>query len=325
MLATKEKLIDIINKKLEESSFGDDPKELYEPIEYILSIGGKRMRPMLTIMAYKLYHENYENALDPALAIEIFHNFTLMHDDIMDQAPLRRGMPTVHEKWNQHTAILSGDVMMIKAYEKMMTVKPELLSEVLQKFNKCAVGVCEGQQKDMIFESRDDVTEEEYIDMIRLKTAVLLGFALELGAVIAEASEDDKKNLRLFGESVGIGFQLKDDLLDAYGEASKFGKKTGGDIVVNKKTYLLIKALEKLTGQNKKELERWITKKNFDEAEKVTAVKALYDKADIVEETNQRISYFYDKALHHLLAINAPVNKKSQLKELAKKLVDRDQ
>lgn len=324
MLTSTEKLSALINSKLEGEIFGEQPPELYEPIRYILSIGGKRMRPLLTLLAYKLYKDDILKVIEPALAVEIFHNFTLMHDDIMDKAPLRRGKQTVHEKWDQHTAILSGDVMMVKAYEKLLGVNTQLLTHVLEKFNKCAIEVCEGQQKDMLFEARKRVTEEEYLDMIRQKTAALLGFSLELGALIADADKKDLKHLKAFGESIGIGFQLKDDLLDAYGAAEKFGKQTGGDILSNKKTYLLIKALELASGNEKKKLEEWLTVKEFDNKKKLQDFMDIYNNIGIVEITNAKINSYYKEAVRHLQAVNAQINKKAQLKQLAQKLIDRE-
>ena len=324
MLTSTEKLAGVINSRLEKERFGQRPDELYEPIRYILSIGGKRMRPLLTLLAYKLFKDDVEKAIDPALAVEIFHNFTLMHDDIMDQAPLRRGSPTVHEKWNQHTAILSGDVMLIKAYEKLLSTETDLLKPVLAKFNQCAAEVCEGQQVDMMFEERNDVSEEEYLDMIRLKTAVLLGFSLELGLMLARAGEENQHHIRMFGEAVGIGFQLKDDLLDVYGDAAKFGKQKGGDILANKKTYLLIKALELSAPAEKQKLDQWLLKIKFDPEEKLLAVKQIYDKAGIVDITNEKINKYYQQALRHLTAINAPLNRKKELKQLALRLIDRE-
>lgn len=324
MIDSIKKLTDLLNSSLENEKFGDNPKELYEPIRYILSIGGKRMRPAMTLIGYKLFKDDLLKALDPALAIEIFHNFTLMHDDIMDQAPLRRGKPTVHEKYNMHTAILSGDVMMIKAYEKLLTLDIRLLPDVLKKFNQCAIDVCEGQQKDMMFESRGEVNEEEYLDMIRQKTAVLLGFALELGSMVAEASKSNQKQLRNFGEAIGIGFQLKDDLLDVYGDENKFGKQSGGDIISNKKTYLLIKALELSEGNQKKELGSWLKKKSFNSEEKLKAVKNIYNKVGVEEIANKKIQKYYKKALKHLNEVDAPLNRKKQLKELAAHLIERE-
>ena len=235
-------LIELINKRLEELSYGEEP-ELYEPIRYIMSLGGKRMRPLLVLLAYGLFKENVERVLDQAIAVEVFHNFTLMHDDIMDEAPLRRGQATVHEKWNESVAILSGDVMLVKAYDLLLDA-PSNLRQIIKDFNECAAGVCEGQQFDMNFEQLPTVAEATYINMIRLKTAVLLGYSLKLGAMLAEAPEEEAQKLYDFGVQVGIGFQLKDDLLDVYADQAKFGKQVGGDIIANKKTFLYSKHLE---------------------------------------------------------------------------------
>src|ERR1700761_9383330 len=234
----------IISDAVKKLAFPEYPAALYEPISYILSIGGKRMRPALLLMACDLFGGDVDDALAPALAIEVFHNFTLMHDDIMDNAPLRRGRTTVHERWNKNVAILSGDVMLIEGYKLMMQVKDHLLRQILDIFNNTAVDVCEGQQIDMEFEQRNDVTIKEYINMIRLKTAVVLGGALKIGALLGGASTKDANLLADFGVNLGLAFQLQDDILDVYGNPEKFGKQVGGDIIANKKTYLLLKALE---------------------------------------------------------------------------------
>jgi geranylgeranyl diphosphate synthase type II len=234
----------LIEAEIKRNKFGKEPASLYEPIRYLMGLGGKRMRPLLTLLSYSLYKDDVKSIVPFAVAIEAFHNFTLMHDDIMDNAPLRRGDKTVHEKWNVNTAILSGDVMLVKVYDMLLSLDAEKLKPVLQKFNTCAAEVCEGQQWDMEFETLASVSESQYINMIRLKTAVLLGFSLEFGAILANSSVEDQNALREFGVNIGIGFQLKDDLLDAYADPKKFGKQVGGDIIANKKTYLLIKALE---------------------------------------------------------------------------------
>src|SRR3569833_2778488 len=257
-------LQDIISDAVKELNFPGYPAQLYEPITYILSMGGKRMRPALLLMACDLFGGDVEKALPPALAIEVFHNFTLMHDDIMDNAPLRRGKTTVHERWNQNAAILSGDVMLIEGYKLMMQVDNHILRDVLNIFNETAVGVCEGQQLDMEFETREVVGIDEYIEMIRLKTAVVLGGALKIGALIGGASADDAALLSAFGVQLGVAFQLQDDILDVYGNPEKFGKQVGGDIISNKKTYLLIKAKELANSQQKEELNNWLDLKQFD-------------------------------------------------------------
>lgn len=225
-----------INSAIEQEDFGDKPQELYEPIRYIMSLGGKRMRPLLSLLSYQLYKDNIKEVIPASIAVEIFHNFTLMHDDIMDNAPLRRGQQTVHEKWNSPVAILSGDVMLVKAYQQLIANSPtEKLTEILEKFNRCAIEVCEGQQIDMNFEEQEQVQEADYIEMIRLKTAVLLGFSLEFGGILAMDNEADQALLYQMGVNAGIGFQLMDDLLDVYADQDKFGKQVGGDIIANKK------------------------------------------------------------------------------------------
>jgi geranylgeranyl diphosphate synthase type II len=301
---TKESLAHALLDKLEsfirEQNFGEDPKELYDPITYILSLGGKRIRPLLSLLAYGLYKKDPESILSQASAVEVFHNFTLMHDDIMDQAPLRRGKATVHEKWNENVAILSGDVMLVRAYDLLLPTPPTLLPKVIRLFNKTAAEVCEGQQHDMNFESREEVHEDEYVNMIRLKTAVLLGFALELGAILAEASEDDCQKIYDFGVNIGIGFQLKDDLLDVFADQAKFGKQVGGDIISNKKTYLLIKALELAEGDDKDLLDFWLTQSEFDKEEKVQAIKELYDKLRIRKMTEEKMNHYFSEGFAQL-------------------------
>ncbi len=319
-----EKYLKLIQETLASTSYGSEPAELYEPIEYIMSLGGKRLRPLLTLMSYSLFRDDAENIVKQALAVEVFHNFTLMHDDIMDEAPLRRGKPTVHEKWNASTAILSGDVMLVRAYDLLLNTPAEYLSETIAAFNTCASGVCEGQQLDMLFETRNDVQEEEYINMIRLKTAVLLGYSLELGAILGGASDSDKNALRDFGTLAGIGFQLKDDLLDVYGDSDKVGKQVGGDIIANKKTYLLIKSLELANPHQLKELEKWISKKSFNDADKVKAVRAIYDDLNIRENTLEKIEWYFEQALSQLRHVDAPMPRKAALRQFAERLVERE-
>lgn len=316
--------IEQINCYIGNHSYGSKPEELYEPIDYIMGIGGKRIRPLLCLLAYNLYRHDWETILDQAAAIEVFHNFTLMHDDIMDNAPIRRGQPTVHNKWNNNIAILSGDVMLIKAYELLLKARSEYLPTLLKLFNDCAAGVCEGQQFDMDFEERQSVNEAEYINMIRLKTAVLLGFSLETGGLLAGATMDDQVNLRNFGETVGIGFQLKDDILDVYGDAEKFGKQEGGDIISNKKTYLLIKALELAEGDTNKELLYWIQAKDFNPAEKVKAVKEIYNYLNIRKISEDRMKSFFQEAFRAFDLIHVDANRKEELKVFTQWLIDRE-
>ncbi|GAA0880317.1 polyprenyl synthetase family protein [Algoriphagus jejuensis] len=285
-------------------SFGESPLELYDPISYIMSLGGKRIRPLLSLLAYGLYGKNPEEILNQASAVEVFHNFTLMHDDIMDRAPLRRGKATVHEKWNANTAILSGDVMLIRAYDLLLGTASESLPEVMRLFNKTAAEVCEGQQYDMNFEKYETVHEDEYLNMIRLKTAVLLGLALQLGAILAGAEKEDGQRLYDFGVNIGVGFQLKDDLLDIFADQAKFGKQVGGDIISNKKTFLLIKALELAKGEDAEELNYWLSKKAFDKVEKVTAVRNLYEKLGIKSLTVSKMESFFDAGFSQLEGIH---------------------
>lgn len=316
-------LIELINKRLSEEEYGENPQELYEPIRYIMSLGGKRLRPVLVLMAYRLFKDDYEQVIDQALAVEVFHNFTLMHDDIMDEAPLRRGKATVHEKWDASTAILSGDVMLVKAYDMLLDA-PGNLKTIIKSFNDCALGVCEGQQFDMNFEQLPTVSEAEYIDMIRLKTAILLGFGLKLGAMMAGASEKDAEQLYDFGVFIGIGFQLKDDLLDVYADQAKFGKQVGGDIISNKKTFLLLKALELANTTQKAALENWINKTEFDSEEKVTAVRGIYDEIGIKALTLAKMDEYFQKGFNALNSLEIPQEKKQPLIDLANYLIDRE-
>ena len=317
-------LVSELNKEIKGLQFGSYPAELYEPIEYILSLGGKRMRPLLTLLAYCIKKDDWENILKPAIAVEVFHNFTLLHDDIMDKAPLRRGKPTVHSKWNDNVAILSGDTMMIQAYELLLEAKTDDLSYILKLFNRCAVEVCEGQQLDMNFESESSIEELDYINMIMLKTAVLLGFSLELGGLLGGMSHEEASKLRNFGIHMGIGFQLKDDLLDVYGDQKKFGKQVGGDIIANKKTFLLIKALELANNDQKIALTQLIEKENFDPQEKVETVKGIYDAIGIKELTEEKMNQFFDKAFNSLDQLEAPAESFEELKEFAKIIIERE-
>ncbi|MFT7031893.1 MAG: geranylgeranyl diphosphate synthase type II [Cyclobacteriaceae bacterium] len=317
-------LVSELNKEIKGLQFGSYPAELYEPIEYILSLGGKRMRPLLTLLAYCIKKDDWEKVLKPAIAVEVFHNFTLLHDDIMDKAPLRRGKPTVHSKWNDNVAILSGDTMMIQAYELLLEAKTDDLSYILKLFNRCAVEVCEGQQLDMNFESESSIEEVDYINMIMLKTAVLIGFSLELGGLLGGMSHEEASKLRNFGIHMGIGFQLKDDLLDVYGDQKKFGKQVGGDIIANKKTFLLIKALGLSNNDQKKALNQWIEKEDFDPKEKVEAVKGIYDTMGIKELTEEKMNQFFDKAFNSLDQLEEPAESFEELKEFAKTIIERE-
>ncbi len=314
----------IISKEVDQLTFPVYPAELYEPIKYILSLGGKRMRPALLLMACDLFGGDVRKAIPPALAIEVFHNFTLMHDDIMDNAPLRRGKTTVHERWNSNVGILSGDVMLIEGYKLMMQVDEHLLRPILNIFNETAVGVCEGQQIDMEFETRNGVRIDEYITMIRLKTAVVLGGALKIGAIIGGASAEDANLLHTFGEQLGIAFQLQDDILDVYGNPEKFGKQVGGDILSNKKTFLLIKALELADRGQTSELKNWLSDTNFDAQEKIAVVTSIYDQLQVRQYAEKAMQTYADKAFAALDAINLPDDHKQYLRDFADGLMIRE-
>lgn len=286
-----------INEELKQLALPESPSNLYDPIRYILQLGGKRVRPMLALLAYKLYKEDIKPAVVPALALEVFHNFTLVHDDIMDEAPLRRGKETVHKKWNENVAILSGDVMLVEAYKLLGKAPKEVLPNLLDKFNTCAQEVCEGQQKDMDFESRPYVSVDEYLDMIRQKTAVLLGFSLELGAILAGAPEKDCDLLYEAGVNLGIAFQLQDDLLDLYG-GEAFGKQIGGDIINKKKSFLITKALE--LSESKEVL---LNLYNSQATERLDAVKNEFKELNIELETQKFVEIFESKGKNSLLNV----------------------
>ena len=317
-------LQEIIGDEVKRLSFPAYPAELYEPIKYILSLGGKRMRPALLLMACDLFGGDINRAISPALAIEVFHNFTLMHDDIMDNAPLRRGSITVHERWNQNVGILSGDVMLIEGYKLMMKVDENLLRPIMNIFNETAVGVCEGQQLDMDFETRNNVHIDEYINMIRLKTAVVLGGALKIGALIGGANDSDAALLYTFGEQLGVAFQLQDDILDVYGNPDKFGKQVGGDIISNKKTYLLLKALELADQSQASELRKWLAASPNDTKEKVTAVTELYNQLLVRQHAEEAMQTYADKAFTALDDINLPDDHKQYLRDFADGLMVRE-
>jgi len=316
--------VQALNEEFSQQTYGEHPEELYEPIRYLMSLGGKRMRPLMTLMATALFTDDWQKAIKPATAVEVFHNFTLMHDDIMDKAPLRRGKPTVHAKWNDNTAILSGDVMLVQAYELLMFVEDAKFKKALKRFNRTAAEVCEGQQLDMNFENRENVSEEEYLEMIKLKTSVLLGYALELGGIIGGASEKSCDLLYNIGLNIGLGFQLKDDLLDVYGDPEKFGKQVGGDIISNKKTFMLIEALEKAEGETKLALDKWLSLKEFDATEKVKAVTAIYDTLGIREVAMIKINTYFDKAFEALGSLKVDEDRKLILRTFAETLIDRE-
>lgn len=321
---TADQLLEKVNKHLRELSYSRHPEGLYDPIEYVLSLGGKRIRPTLMLMAYELYKNDVDKILDQAVGIEIYHNFTLLHDDLMDCADKRRGNPTVHVKWDNNKAILSGDAMTVLAYEYLSTCDSSLLSQVMMVFNNTAMEICEGQELDMEFESRNNVTEEEYVEMIRLKTAVLLAGSLKIGAILAGASEEDASQLYCFGIQIGLAFQLQDDYLDVYGNTANFGKNIGGDILCNKKTYMLIKALSLANEEQLAELNKWLTATEYNPKEKIAAVTEIYNKLDIASYCDKIIQDYYAKGIECLNRVSVAEDKKQALRAYAQKMMHRE-
>lgn len=321
---TGEQLMKQVNAYIEQLSYSREPKGLYAPIEYVLGLGGKRLRPVLMLLTYNLYREDVERILPQAAGLETYHNFTLLHDDVMDRADMRRGKPTVHIKWNDNAAILSGDAMVSLAMRLMLQNCPgECLASVMEAFSRATLEVCEGQQWDMEFENRTDVTVDEYLEMIRLKTSVLLAAPFEIGALLAGASDEDVKKLYQFGEKLGLAFQLQDDYLDVYGNPAVFGKKIGGDICCNKKTYMLITAYERAEGEVKSELEKWISAVVFDREEKIAAVTAIYNKEGIAEACLQQINRYFDEGLQALEGVSVDASLKQNLKDYVGSLMNR--
>lgn len=315
----REEFIEYLNEKIEVK----EPRSLYEPMRYILDLGGKRLRPVLVLMATELFDANYKDALDAALAIEIFHNFSLVHDDIMDDAPLRRGQDTVHERWDINTGILSGDAMLINAYQLFENYEGATFRELAQLFSRTAIQVCEGQQYDMDFETQDDVTIEDYIKMIEFKTAVLVGASLKMGAIVAKASEDEKEAVYEYGRLLGIAFQLQDDYLDAFGDPETFGKQVGGDIIENKKTFLYLKSLEGSTKSESRQLEHLYTISPIDNSGKIEAVKAIFESSGAADQTKAEIEKYTRLAFEVLDKIDLPENKKEPLRMFGETLMER--
>ena len=303
--------------------YSRQPDELYAPIRYVLSLGGKRIRPTFLIMAYNMYADDIESVFSTAAGMEIFHNFTLLHDDLMDRADMRRGKATVHKKWNDNTAILSGDGMLVLAYRYLAESSAPDLKKVLDLANETFTGIMEGQQYDMEFETRDDVREEEYIEMIRLKTSVLLAACVQMGAMLGGASEHDSELLYEFGEKIGLAFQLQDDLLDVYGDPAVFGKKIGGDILCNKKTYLYINAYRLADGKQKSELDRWAVYEGNDPDSKIAGVRAIYDAVGVKALSEKLINSYFDEAMKKLDQVNLSADRKSLLREYAGSLLNR--
>jgi geranylgeranyl diphosphate synthase type II len=318
-----EQLQHLVNKAIADTKYTEQPAELYEPISYLMQLGGKRMRPVLVLIATEMFDGNVLKALDAAIGIELFHNFTLMHDDIMDKAPLRRGKPTVHAKWNESAAILSGDVMFVEAYKLMIKVEDSILREVLAIFSDTASGVCQGQQADMNFEKRDEVSLAEYLEMIRQKTAVLLAGSMQIGALIGGAVPDQANLLYEFGENLGLAFQLQDDILDVYGNPEKFGKQVGGDILSNKKTFMLIKAKELATGNTKSEIDQWLNRSD-DPFAKVEAITSIYNLLEVRKLAEIEMEEYVNKALRALELISVDRSKKDLLRGFAEQLLIRE-
>lgn len=321
---TSNELLSKVNDFIANLSYDRKPESIYAPIKYVISIGGKRIRPVLMLLSYNLYKDNPESILMQACALETYHNYTLLHDDLMDNADVRRGMPTVHRKWDANTAILSGDSMLVLAYQRMAQCAPSKLKPVLDLFTETALEIGEGQQYDMDFERRTDVTEAEYIEMIRLKTSVLLACAMKTGAILADAPAADADRLYQFGEQIGLAFQLQDDLLDVYGDPAVFGKAIGGDIVSNKKTYMLINAYQLAGPSQRSELMRWITAVDFDRAEKVAAVTRIYDELGIRGLCEARINQYFDRASEYLAAVGVDDARKEQLRRFAQEMMHRE-
>ena len=322
-MKTADEILSMVNEFLANLPYERKPKSLYEPIRYVLSMGGKRIRPTLMLLGYNLFKDNPEKILMNAVALETYHNYTLLHDDLMDNADLRRGHETVHKKWDANTAILSGDSMLVLAYERMAQCDEKHLAKVLKLFTTTALEIGEGQQFDMEFENRNNVKEEEYIEMIRLKTSVLLACALKMGAILADASDEDAENLYKFGEQIGLAFQLQDDYLDVYGDTKVFGKEIGGDITSNKKTYMLINAFNLADEAQRAELQKWVDAKDFDRAEKVAAVTRLYNEIGIDKLAQDKIAYYFEQSKKYLDAVNVPAERKKELAKYAQKMMKR--
>lgn len=321
-MKTADELLQLINRYLDSLPYDRKPASLYAPIKYVLSMGGKRIRPTLMLLAYNLFKDDPEKILSSACALETYHNYTLLHDDLMDNADVRRGQPTVHKKWNANLAVLSGDSMLVLAYQRM-TECDSHLAEVLRLFTETALEIGEGQQMDMEFETRNDVCEEEYIEMIRLKTSVLLACGMKIGALLADAPADDADNLYRFGEKIGLAFQLQDDYLDVYGDPAVFGKAIGGDIVSNKKTYMLINAFNRADNAQRAELERWIRATDFDRQEKVKAVTGLYDEMGIARLAQQKIAGYFNESKTYLDRVGVSDERKSELMRYAQRMMKR--
>ena len=319
-----EDILKKVNEALERLPYDRRPQSLYEPIRYVLSLGGKRIRPVLMLLGYNLFKEDPERIMMQALGLETYHNYTLLHDDLMDNADLRRGHETVHKRWNANTAILSGDSMLVLAYQRIAQCDDNHLPDVLGLFTETALEIGEGQEYDMAFETRNDVREEEYIEMIRLKTSVLLACALKMGALLADASKEDADNLYKCGEQMGLAFQLQDDLLDVYGDPAVFGKAIGGDITSNKKTYMLINAFNRANAEQRAELIRWVDATTFDRQEKIAAVTRLYDDIGIRQLCEEKINFYFDEARKYLEKVSVADERKQHLRRYMNEMMKRE-
>ena len=323
-MITANDILKKVNDCLSSLPYDRKPASLYEPVQYVLSLGGKRIRPVLMLLGYQLWREQPEDIIMPAIGLETYHNYTLLHDDLMDNADMRRGHETVHRRWDANKAILSGDSMLVLAYQRVAQVPKEKLQQVLGLFTVTALEIGEGQEYDMAFETRNDVTEDEYIEMIRLKTSVLLACALKMGAILADAPDDDVNRLYKVGEQLGLAFQLQDDLLDVYGDPKVFGKAIGGDIMSNKKTYMLINAYNRANDSQRAELQRWLDAKNPDRKEKVTAVTRLYDEIGIRQLCETKINNYFDQARRTLDLVNVGDERKQPLRQYMDEMLHRD-
>ncbi|MBR5653589.1 MAG: polyprenyl synthetase family protein [Prevotella sp.] len=321
---TSNEILQLVNDHLRTVGKDHEPATLYEPIQYVLTLGGKRIRPMLMMLSYNLFREHPERIISAATALETYHNFTLLHDDLMDNADMRRGQPTVHKRWDANTAILSGDAMIILAYKGMCECEPDKQKEVLDLFNQTSLEIMIGQQYDMDFERRMDVAEEEYIEMIRLKTSVLLACAMKMGAILADAPEDDQQRLYKCGERLGLAFQLQDDFLDVYGDPKVFGKNIGGDILSNKKTYMLINAFNLADERQREELTRWVECTDFNPQEKIAAVTRLYDEIGVAAMAQKRIKAYFTECRRYLDEVQLPEEKKQPLIDYINGMMERE-
>lgn len=323
-MKTSKEILDIVSQYIDNLPYDRQPQSLYDPIKYVLSARGKRIRPSFVLMAYNLFRDDVETALPAAAAIETYHNYTLLHDDLMDNADMRRGRPTVHKKWDANTAILSGDTMLSLAYLHLAKVEASHLKQALDLFTETALEVSEGQQYDMEFETRQDVSEEEYIEMIRLKTSVLLACALKMGALLAGASTKDAELIYKFGEKVGLAFQLQDDYLDVYGDPKVFGKAIGGDITSNKKTYMLINAYNRADEETRRELHHWIGVKDFNREEKIHAITDIYNRLNINRLAEEKIRQYFEESRQYLDSISVDESRKQVLREYTEKMMKRN-